>query len=196
MTEKNTNKFLSHHKKIISSYNMRPHIGLNGRTPYDVHFLKDIRKINVIAKEILDIKLKKNSCKSNPRQKNKKTINRSAKLKVGSYVRLVLASVTQAKFTKGYRQQNTQEVFKIHAIKKNTLPITYKLKDLSNELIKGSFYIEELVETVKPDFFLINEIIRSKTINNKKIYFVSWKGYDDSFNSWIESEAIYSLKKK
>jgi len=76
------------------------------------------------------------------------------------------------------------------------LPITYKLKDLSNELIKGSFYIEELVETVKPDFFLINEIIRSKTINNKKIYFVSWKGYDDSFNSWIESEAIYSLKKK
>ena len=115
-------------------------------------------------------------------------------MKVGSYVRLVLGCVTQAKFTKGYRQQNTQEVFKIHAIKKNTLPITYKLKDLSNELIKGSFYIEELVETVKPDFFLINEIIRSKTIN-KKIYFVSWKGYDDSFNSWIESEAIYSLKK-
>jgi len=97
---------------------MRPHIGLNGRTPYDVHFLKDIRKINVIAKEILDIKFLKNSCKSNPRQKNKKTINRSAKLKVGSYVRLVLGSVTQAKFTKGYRQQNTQEVFKIRAVKK------------------------------------------------------------------------------
>ena len=92
-------------------------------------------------------------------------------MKVGSYVRLVLGSVTQAKFTKGYRQQNTQEVFKIHAIKKNTLPITYKLKDLSNELIKGSFYIEELVETVKPDFFLINEIIRIKTINNKKYIF-------------------------
>jgi len=195
MTEKNTNKFLSHHKKIISSYNMRPHIGLNDRTPHDVHFLKDIRKINVIAKEILDVKLKKNSNKSTPRQRNKKTINRTVKLKVGSYVRLVLASATQAKFTKGYKQQNTQEVFKIQAIKKNTHPITYKLKDLSNELVKGSFYIEELVETVKPDFFLINEIIRSKTINNKKIYFVSWKGYDDSFNSWIESEAIYNLKK-
>merc|ERR1711874_899571 len=58
--------------------------------------------------------------------------------------------------------------FKIQAIKKNTHPITYKLKDLSNELVKGSFYIEELVETVKPDFFLINEIIHSKTINNNK----------------------------
>ena len=195
MTEKNTNKFLSQHKKIISSYNMRPHSGLNARTPHDVHFLKDLRKINVIAKEILDIKLKKYIRKSKPRQKNKKTINRSAKLKVGSYVRLVLASVTQAKFTKGYNQQNTQEVFKIHTIKKNTQPITYKLKDLSNELIKGSFYYEELVETVKPDFFLINKIICSKTINNKKIYFVSWKGYDESFNSWIESEAIYNFKK-
>ena len=195
MTEKNTNKFLSQHKKIISSYNMRPHIGLNARTPHDVHFLKDLRKINVIAKEILDIKLKIYIRKSKPRQKNKKTINRSAKLKVGSYVRLVLASVTQAKFTKGYNQQNTQEVFKIHTIKKNTQPITYKLKDLSNKLIKGSFYYEELVETVKPEFFLINKIIRSKTINNKKIFFVSWKGYDDSFNSWIESEAIYNLKK-
>ena len=44
MTEKNTNKFLSHHKKIISSYNRRPHNGLNDRTPHYVHFLNDIKK--------------------------------------------------------------------------------------------------------------------------------------------------------
>ena len=116
-------------------------------------------------------------------------------MNVGSYVRLVLAAVTRAKFTKGYKQQNTQEVFKIHSIKNNTLPITYKFKDLSGELIKGSFYYEELVETSKTDFFLINEIIKSKTINNKKHYFVSWKGYDESFISWIESESIYNFKK-
>jgi len=196
MTEKNTNKFLNQHKKIITSYNMRPHIGLNGRTPRYVHFLKDRRKINVIAKEILDIKLQKNNHKSKSYQTSKKkTINRRAKLKVGSYVRLVLATVTQSKFTKGYKQQNTQEIFKIHSIKKNTSPITYKLKDLSNELIKGSFYFEELVETSKPDFFLINKIIKSKTRNNKKQYFVSWQGYDDSFNLWIESDAIYNFNK-
>ena len=56
MTEKNTNKFLSHHKKIISSYNRRPHNGLHDGTPRYVHFLNDIKKINTIAKEILDIK--------------------------------------------------------------------------------------------------------------------------------------------
>ena len=77
-------------------------------------------------------------------------------MNVSSYVRLVLAAATQAKFTKGYKQQNTQEVFKIHTIKKYMLPITYKLKDLSDELIKGLFYFEELVKTSKPDFFLIN----------------------------------------
>ena len=175
---------------------MRPHSALNDRTPHYVHYLNDIRKINMIAKEILDIKLKKYSYKSKPHQKNMKTINRTTKLNVGSYVRLVLAKVTQAKFTKGYNQQNTREVFKIHAIKKNTLPTTYTLKDLSGELIEGSFYFEELVETSKPEFFLINKIIKSKTINNKKRYFVSWKGYDESFNSWIESEAIYNFKKK
>merc|ERR1711895_235630 len=72
MTEKNTNKFLNHHKKIITSYNMRPHIGLNCRTPHYVHFLKDRRKINVIAKEILDIKLQKNNRKSKTHQTSKK----------------------------------------------------------------------------------------------------------------------------
>merc|ERR1712239_68364 len=60
MTEKNTNKFLNHHKKIISSYNTRPHIGLNDRTPRYINFLNDIKKINTIAKEILDIKFFKN----------------------------------------------------------------------------------------------------------------------------------------
>ena len=91
--------------------------------------MKDRRKINVIAKEILDIKQRnikakaktytkhKLSCfriKVNTKLKSKKTINRCNLLNVGSYVRLVLADVTQSKFTKGYKQQNTQEIFKIH----------------------------------------------------------------------------------
>ena len=116
-------------------------------------------------------------------------------MKVGSHVRLVLAAVTQSKFTKGYKQQNTQEIFRIHSVKKDTSPITYKLKDLSGEIIKGAFYKQELVETTKPEFFLINEIIKSKRVNNKKQYFVSWLGYGDSFNSWIGSEAIYNFEK-
>ena len=172
--------------------------------------MKDRRKINVIAKEILDIKQRNIKAKAktytkhklssfrikvNTKLKSKKTINRCNLLNVGSYVRLVLADVTQSKFTKGYKQQNTQEIFKIHSIKKETLPITYRLKDLSGEIIKGSFYKHELVETAKPEFFLINKILKSKSVNNIKYYFVSWSGYDASFNSWIKSSSIYNFEK-
>ena len=127
--------------------------------------------------------------------KLKKGINTSVRLKVGSHVRLVLVSVTQSKFARGYKQQNTQEIFQIHSIKKNTSPVTYRLKDLSGQAVKGSFYKQELVETVKPEFFLINKIIKSKKVNNKKQYLVSWVGYDDSFNSWVGGEDIYNFKK-
>ena len=192
LTEKNTSKFVNQHKKIISSYNRRRHAGLNNRTPHYVHFLKDRRKIQLIAKEILQIKLKK----LGKRVRSKKAINSGVQLKVGSHVRLVLASVTQSSFTKGYKQQNTQEIFQIHSIIKDTSPVTYKLNDLSGKIIEGSFYKQELVETTKPDFYLIKDVIKSKIINKKKHYFVSWLGYDQSNNSWIESNAIYNFKKK
>ena len=189
LTEKNTTKFLKHHNKIISSYNKRPHRGLKNRSPHYVHFLKDRRKITQIAKDILSVKM------SNAGSRGK-VINRGSRLKVGSHVRLVLASVTQSKFKKGYNQQNTQEIFQIHSIKKDTSPETYRLKDLSGEIIKGSFYKQELVEATKPEFFLINKIIKTKKVNNKKQYFVSWLGYKDSFNSWVGSDAIYNFEKK
>ena len=194
LTEKNTTQFLKYHDKIISSYNNRRHKGLKNRTPHYVHFLANRRKIKLIAKEIWAIKTKNYGVKISDTKK-KKGINTGNRLKVGSHVRLVLASVTQSKFKKGYDQQNTQEIFRIHTVKKNTQPVTYKLKDLSGKIIEGSFYKQELIETTKPEFFLIRKILKSKTIKNKKQYLVSWLGYDDSFNSWVGSDAIYNFKK-
>ena len=103
--------------------------------------------------------------------RDKKTINNGRPLQLNSYVRLVKANVTQNPFQKGYQQQQTLEIFRIKSINWDTLPYTYKLEDLSSEEITGSFYKEELVETVKPDFFLIDRIISSKIKNNKKYYF-------------------------
>ena len=193
LTEKNTMEFLKHHRKIISSYNKRKHSGLKNKTPQYVHFLQDRRKINSITKDILNVKTKNMVDKR--KSVKKKGINTSSRLKVGSHVRLVLATVTQSKFARGYKQQNTQEIFRIHSVEKNTSPITYRLKDLSGETVKGAFYRQELVEVAKPEFFLINSIIKSKKVGNKKQYLVSWVGYDDSFNSWIGGEDIYDFKK-
>ena len=63
-----------------------------------------------------------------------------------------------------------------------TNPITYKLKDLNDEKIKGSFYEPELLKA-KQDMFCIDKVIRRDY--KKKQAFVKWKEYPDKFNSRI-----------
>ena len=60
---------------------------------------------------------------------------------------------------------------------KNTVPWTYVISDLNGEGIIATFY--ELI------------VINKKVINKKrnKLY-VKWKGYSDSFNSWIDKKNI------
>ena len=63
----------------------------------------------------------------------------------------------------------------------------YKLKDMNDEIIEGSFYEKELQKTKNTtEAYIIEKIIKTK-IN--KIY-VKWRGYDDSFNSWIGKNNI------
>ena len=50
------------------------------------------------------------------------------------------------KFEKGYKGFWSKEIFKIKEIR-NTSPITYRLQDLNNEDIHGSFYTNELQRT-------------------------------------------------
>jgi len=49
-------------------------------------------------------------------------------------------------FEKGYMPNWTKEIFVIDEIN-NTIPITYKIKDLEGEPALGSFYNEELSKT-------------------------------------------------
>jgi len=49
-------------------------------------------------------------------------------------------------FEKGYTPEWTKEIFVVDKVN-NTNPITYKIKDLSEEPILGSFYAEELQKT-------------------------------------------------
>ena len=80
---------------------------------------------------------------------------------------------------KRYSQNWSDEVFIIRKIK-NTVPWTYVISDLNGEPITGSFYEKELQKTNQKEFRIENVIKRK--VN--KLY-VKWKGYDNSFNSWI-----------
>ena len=110
------------------------------------------------------------------------------KFKEGDYVRL---SKSKKLFEKGYTKNWTREIFIIHKIIVNPEP-TYIVKDQNNDVLDGVFYEKELQQVNKneDDVYEIDEIIKTRIINRKKEYFVSWKGYPSSFNSWVKEKDL------
>ena len=64
---------------------------------------------------------------------------------------------------------------------KKSVPWTYVINDLNGEEIIGNFCEKELQKTDQQEF-RIEKVIKRK---GDKLY-VKWKGYDISFNSWID----------
>ena len=108
---------------------------------------------------------------------SKEINNKDPKFKVGDRVRI---SEYKNIFAKGYMLNWSEEVFVIKKVK-NTVPWTYVINDLNGEEIIGTFYERELRKTNQEEF-RIEKVIRQK---GDKLY-VKWKGYDNSFNSWID----------
>lgn len=111
------------------------------------------------------------------------------KYKVNDSVRISKARRT---FKKGYLPNWTEEIFTI-AFRENKSRPVYVLKDYNNEFIEGKFYEEELQLVEPPEEFRIEKIIQKKKQGNKNVYFVKWKGYNDSFNSWVSENDLKVL---
>ena len=109
------------------------------------------------------------------------------KLKVGDKVRI---SKHKKIFEKGYTPNWSQEVFIItERIPRN--PPVYKIKDLLDEPISGIFYEKELQKISNDEIiYKIEKVLRSRTRNNKKEILVSWLGYPEKFNSWIDANTV------
>ena len=128
------------------------------------------------------IKMKPADVKDNTCIDFKKEINdKDPKFKAGDHVRI---SKYQNIFAKGYMPNWSEEILIIKKIK-NTVPWTYVLNDLNGEEIIGTFYENELQKT-KQNEFRIEKVIKKK---GDKLY-VKWKGYHNSFNSWIDKKDI------
>ena len=112
---------------------------------------------------------------------DKEINNKDPKFKVGDHVRI---SKYKKIFTKGYMPNWNEEVFVIKKVK-NTVPWTYVINNLNDEEITGTFYEKELQKTSQEEF-RVEEVIRRK---GDKLY-VKWKGYDNSFNSWIYKASL------
>ena len=112
---------------------------------------------------------------------DKEIIDNNPKFKVGHHVRI---SKYKSIFAKGYTPNWSEEVFVIKEIK-NTVPWTYVINDLNVEGFIGTFYENELQRTNQEEF-RIEKVIKKK---DDKLY-VKWKGYDNSFNNWIDKKDL------
>ena len=146
-----------------------------------------IDKLDDIVKEYnnkyhTSIKMKPADVKDNTYIDFRKEINdKDPKFKVGDNVRI---SKYKNIFAKGYMPNWSEEIFVIKKIK-NTVPWTDVINDLNGEEIIGTFYEKELQGTNQQEY-RIEKIIKKK---GDKLY-VKWKGYNNSFNSWIDKKDI------
>ena len=107
--------------------------------------------------------------------------NKDPKFKVGHHVRI---SNYKNIFAKGYIPNWSEESFVISKIK-NTIPWTYVINDLNGKEIIGTFYEKELQKTNQKEL-RIEKVLKKK---GDKLY-VKWKGYNNSFNSWIDKKDL------
>jgi len=126
----------------------------------------------------------------NPKMKQKMSNKRKPyKFKIGDHVQI---SHLRTVFTRAYDETYTGEVFKIHKrYHRGTLPI-YRLQDMQQEDITGTFYQSELqkVDYDPNQPFIVDQILRTKGNGHNKQFLVKWKYYPKRFNSWIKAKDI------
>ena len=145
--------------KLLVGYNNTPHSGIANKTPISIR--DDASEWARQHAQLLKPK-------------------RKPKLNIGDTVRLQKAKKT---FDRGYTPNWTEELFKIHAIDKTWLPITYQVEDDDGEIIEGQFYYLEL-QKVEP-IYRIEKILKSKIVKGKKYLLVKWLGDRYPHPEWI-----------
>ena len=159
-TENNNTIFYNIIDKLVNEYNNKYHRTIK-MTPVEA------------SKKINENKIKQIY--------NFEKTNKIAKFRIGDHVRI---SLNKNIFEKSYETNWTEEIFVIYDIKYSNVPYYY-LKDLNDEKLDGTFYEQELQKT-NLTLYVIEKIIKTK---NDKL-FVKWRGYKNSFNSWIDKKDV------
>ena len=124
------------------------------------------------------IKMKPVDAKDNTYIDFKKEVNdKDPKFKIGDHVRISRYKII---FAKGCAPNWSEEDFVVSKIK-TTVSWTYVVNDLNGKEITGTFYKKEL-QKINQQEFIAEKLIERK---GDKLY-VNWKGYDNSFNTWID----------
>lgn len=182
-----TYRYIDILQDLVTSYNQRPHRSLGERAPatVDKNNADEIRLISYLAtrkKSMKNIQIKK----SINVKKKKKPIFR---YKIGDDVRI---SQLKHPFQRDYQQKWTEEYFKVtQRYKRDGIPV-YKVKDLTEEPIEGTFYESELQKVVKSGDILyrVEKVLRKRKRGNRNEVYVKWDGWPNKFNSWIPESSL------
>ena len=160
MTSISKNVYINKLDDIVNEYNNRYH-----------------RTIKVKPVDVKD-----NTYIDSAQSHSSKEVNdKDLKSKVGDHVRI---SKYKNIFAKGYTPNWSKDVFVIKKVK-NIIPWTYVINDLNGDKTIGTFYEEELQKTNQQEF-RTEKVIKKK---DDKLY-VKCKGYNSSFNSWIDRKDL------
>ena len=99
-------------------------------------------------------------------------------------------------FDKGYLPNWSKEHFQVKDVPKAKrevkLPV-YKQEDYSGEVVKGSWYPEELQKISQNQSRIENVLRRRTTFDGRKEKLVRWEGWLDKLNSWIDESDEYDI---
>jgi transposase InsO family protein len=170
-TRHNTEKYIDILQNLVNAYNNSKH-RIIGMTPLQVNKKNE----NILWKKLYQ-----------------KDFLKSIKYKfnTGDYVRI---SKIKKLFEKGYLPNWTSEIFIVQE-RHATNPVTYKLRDLKNEKIAGSFYEVQMLPVGKPKLNILEQIdiLRTRKQNYTTQYYIHYKGWDSRFDEWIDKEQITSI---
>lgn len=171
LTHVNSYRYIDVFDKIVQSYNNSYHRTIK-MAPNDVN-----------DDNILEVYNNIKESQKVPAKKEK------PKLKVGDYIRI---TKSKGVFSKGYSPNWTGEVFKIKSIVRRKPPVYY-IVDLEGEDILGTFYEHELQKVNYNGVYAIDKIIKTRRMGRGVQYLVKWRGFNNTFNSWISSKSVQPI---
>ena len=171
-TAKNTHRWVDDLSKFVQAYNQSYHRSIK------------MKPVDVTPENAMEVWLRLYNIPRNIRPVDD--------IRIGDRVRI---SKVKSTFEKGYLPNWTEEEFFVDEINRKFNPIMYKLIDYHGNRLEGSFYAHEIqVVDQSEEVFIIDRIIRQKREGNVRKYLVKWRGYPDSFNSWVTDADIRELQ--
>ena len=171
-TENASYRFCDKLQILLQTYNSRPHRMLGGLSPEEAEM--DVNNAKVAME-------------------NEKYLSKF-KRKKPKYQTDMLVRIKSEKtaFHKGYRPNFNDEIFKIVKVKDNLPVPLYTLASLDDqEVLIGNFYQFQITPVKQTDHRIEKVLKKDKKTGRS---FVSWQGYPERFNSWIQDSDIIKLQ--